>query len=306
MKILKMLGLTWAVAAVVSACEPFEDTSWINNSFVYLDWKYANPETSMRPVELDSLQVFYYSQADNLPDFVFPMDENIGQFDVRTNYYDIVVTHPSPYFFRNEKFKTSTIKLPTRVNHKAEVVIAENPKDMIYLGIMPGTHVNWNVRRNVYVTMSRMLKELNFVVTIADREELVEQCTVDLSGMASKMKVWNREYDNDTEAVQIFKLNKQGRHLNTSKCLTTYKGKVLCLGTVGRNILYFTYVDADGRERLGKYDLTPYFTDWTTDEVTIRIHIDATTGEVDMEGYEQGDTTDFVFDVEDYLGGEKK
>ena len=306
MKILKMLGLTWAVAAVVSACEPFEDTSWINNSFVYLDWKYANPETSMRPVELDSLQVFYYSQADNLPDFVFPMDENIGQFDVRTNYYDIVVTHPSPYFFRNEKFKTSTIKLPTRVNHKAEVVIAENPKDMIYLGIMPGTHVNWNVRRNVYVTMSRMLKELNFVVTIADREELVEQCTVDLSGMASKMKVWNREYDNDTEAVQIFKLNKQGRHLNTSKCLTTYKGKVLCLGTVGRNILYFTYVDADGRERLGKYDLTPYFTDWTTDEVTIRIHIDATTGEVDMEGYEQGDTTDLVFDVEDYLGGEKK
>ena len=302
MKILKLLGLTWA-AGLLTACEPFEDTSWVNNSYVYLDWKYANPETSMRPVELDSLQVFYYSQSDNFPDFMFPMEENVGQFDVRTNVYDIVVTHPSPYFSRNEKFRTSTVKLPTRVNHKAEVVVSENPQDMIYLGVMAGTQVNWNVRRNVYVTMSRMLKELNFLVTIADKEELIMPCTVDLSGMATQMKVWNREYDTETEAIQIFQLSKQGRHMNTGKCLTTYKGKVLCLGAVGRNILYFTYVNADGIECTGKYDLTSYLADWTTDEVTIRINIDATTGQVDLQGYEKGDTTDFIFDMDEFLGG---
>ena len=91
--------------------------------------------------------------------------------------------------------------------------------------------------------------------------------------------------------------------MNTEKCLTTFKGKVLCLGTVGRNILYFTYTDADGRERMGKYDLTPYLSDWTTDEVTIRINIDATDNSVELEGYEMGDTSDFVFDMDDFLQG---
>ena len=303
MKGLKLLGAFFTVTAAFASCEPFDDTSWINNSYVYLDWKYANPETSMRPAELDSLQVFYYSQSDGLPDFTFPMEENIGQFDVITNCYDIVVTHPSPYFYRNQKFKTSSIKLPTRINHKAEVVVAENPDEMIYLGTMPGTMVNWEVRRNVYVTMTRILKELNFVVNIIDREELMVPCTVDLSGMATRMKVWNREYDTETEAIQIFQLTKQGRHMNTEKCLTTFKGKVLCLGTIGRNILYFTYVDADGRERMDKYDLTPYLTDWSTEEVTIRINIDATQGTIDLEGFEMGDTSDFIFDMDDYLTG---
>lgn len=303
MKGLKLFGTYLAMAAAFTACGPFDDTSWINNSYVYLDWQYANPETAMRPVELDSLQVFYYSQSDNLPDFVFPMEENVGQFDVRTNVYDIVVTHPSPYFDRNRKFKTSTIKLPTRINHKAEVVVSDNPEEMIYLGIMPGTQVNWEVRRNVYITMSRMLKELNFVVNIIDREELMLPCTVDISGMATQMKIWNREFDDETEAVQVFQLSKSGRHMNTEKCLTTFKGKVLCLGTVGRNILYFTYTDADGRERMGKYDLTPYLSDWTTDEVTIRINIDATDNSVELEGYEMGDTSDFVFDMDDFLQG---
>lgn len=303
MKGLKLMGALCAVASMFTACEPFNDASWINNSYVYLDWKYANPETAMRPVELDSLQVFYYSQSDNLPDFSFPMKENVGQFDVRTNYYDIVVTHPSPYFSRNEKFKTSSIKLPTRINHKAEVVVSQNPEEMIYLGAMAGIQVNWEVRRNVYVTMTRMLKELNFVVNIIDSDELMVPCTVDLSGMATQMKIWNHEYDSETEAVQVFQLTKHGRHMNTEKCQTTFKGKVLCLGTIGRNILYFTYVDAKGRERVSKYDLTPYLTNWTTDEVTIRININALDDSVSLEGYEQGDTSDFIFDMDDFLEG---
>ena len=50
-----------------------------------------------------------------------------------------------------------------------------------------------------------------------------------------------------------------------------------------------------------KYDLTPYLTDWTTEEVTIRINIDATQGTIDLEGFEMGDTSDFIFDMDDYL-----
>lgn len=303
MKAFKLLGMACAVAATFAACQPFEDTSWVNNSYVYLDWKHANPETGMRPIELDSLKVFYFSQSDQLPDFTFPMTENVGQFDVRTNCYDVVVTHPSPYFVRDTRFRTMTIELPTRVNHKAEVVVSENPKDMIYLGYSAGTQVDWEVRRNVNVTMKRMLKELNFVVNIIDWEELMAPCIVDISGMASRMKVWNQQFDDETEAVQIFQINKQGRHMNTEKCLTTFKGKVYCLGIVGRNIMYFTYQDSNGRERVGKYDLTPYLADWNTDEVTVRITIDATDNSVKLEGYDQGDTSDFIYDTDDFMNG---
>lgn len=285
-------------AAAVTGCKPLEDDSWVNNSHVYLDWKYANDETGLRPVELDSLSVFYYSQTDNLPDFKFPMDQNIGEFEVKTNCYDVVVTHASPFYSRNERFKSTTIKLPTRINHKAERVVSQNPDEMMYIGIIPAVMVDWDVRRNIYVSMARALKKINFVVTITDVEELLQPCTVDMSGMATEKKIWNGECDKDTEAIQIFTLNKHGRFLNTEKYMTAYKGSVYCLGAVGRNILYLTYYDAGGYERVGKYDLTPYLTNWNTEEVTLRINIDATTNEVSLQGYELGDTTEHIFNFE--------
>ena len=286
----------WAVTTVFSACEPLEDSSWVNNSHIFLDWKNANPETGMRPVELDSLQVFYYSQSDNLPDFNYPMDNNIGEFEIRTNCYDVVVTHPSPYYHRNEKFRSMTVKLPTRINHKAENIISENPTEMIYAGIMPGVMVDWDVRRNIYVNMTRLLKKINFLVTITDVDELLLPVTVDLSGLASQKKVWDGVCDKETEAIQIFDLAKHGRFLNTEKYLTANKGYALCLGAVGRNILYLTYYDAAGRKKVGKYDLTSYLTNWNTEEVTIRINIDATDNNVTLEGWELGDTTEHIFE----------
>lgn len=286
----------WVAATIFSACEPLEDTSWVNNSHIFLDWKNANPETGMRPVELDSLQVFYYSQSDNLPDFNYSMDNNIGEFEVRTNCYDVVVTHPSPYYHRSEKFRSMTVKLPTRINHKAETIISENPTEMIYAGIMPGVMVDWDVRRNIYVNMTRLLKKINFLVTITDTDELLLPVTVDLSGLASQKKVWDGVCDKETEAIQIFDLIKHGRFLNTEKYLTAYKGYALCLGAVGRNILYLTYYDAAGRKKVGKYDLTSYLTNWNTEEVTIRINIDATDNNVTLEGWEFGDTTEHIFE----------
>ena len=105
-KAIKFLLSTAGVCGLITACEPLEDSSWVNNSHVFIDWKNANPETGMRPIELDSLEVFYYSQSDNLPDFRYPMDKNVGEFEVRTNCYDVVVTHPSPYYHRDEKFRS--------------------------------------------------------------------------------------------------------------------------------------------------------------------------------------------------------
>lgn len=298
MKIFRHWYTVCLAAAAMAACEPLEDTSWVNNSHVYLDWKYANSETELRPVELDSLNVFYYSQSDNLPDFKFPMDKNIGEFEVRTNCYDVVVTHASPFYCRNERFKSTTVKLPTRINHKSEVIVSQNPESMMYMGVMPGVMVNWDVRRNIYVTMARILKKINFVVTITDVDELLQPCTGDMSGMATEKKIWNGECNPESEAIQAFTLAKHGRFLNTDKFLTAYKGSVYCLGTVGRNVLYLTYYDAAGRERSGRYDLTPYLTNWNTDEVTLRINIDATTDEVFLQGYEQGDTTEHIFKFE--------
>lgn len=291
-----------AASAVMTACEPLDDTSWVNNSHVYLDWKNANQETGMRPVELDSLQVFYYSQSDNLPDFCYPMNKNMGEFEVRTNCYDVLVTHPSPYYFRNERFRSMTLKLPTRINYKAENVITENPTEMIYAGVMSNVMVDWDVRRNIYISMARMLKKVNFMVTVIDQEELLHPVTIDLSGMASQKKVWDGTCDIETEAIQIFDLAKNGRYLNTERYSTIYKGHVFCLGTVGRNVLYLTYYNAAGEKKLLKYDLTSYLTNWTTEEVTIRITIDATTDKLVLEGYELGDTTEHYFAVD----GEKK
>ena len=81
-----------------------------------------------------------------------------------------------------------TVKLPTRINHKAENIISENPTEMIYAGIMPGVMVDWDVRRNIYVNMTRLLKKINFLVTITDVDELLLPVTVDLSGLASQKK----------------------------------------------------------------------------------------------------------------------
>lgn len=294
-KAIKFLLSTAGVCGLITACEPLEDSSWVNNSHVFIDWKNANPETGMRPIELDSLEVFYYSQSDNLPDFRYPMDKNVGEFEVRTNCYDVVVTHPSPYYHRDEKFRSMTIKLPTRVNHKAETIISESPSEMIYAGIMAGVMVDWDVRRNIYINMTRLLKKINFVVTITDVDELLMPVTVDLSGLASQKKIWDGVCDKETEAIQVFDLNKHGRYLNTEKYITAYKGYTLCLGAVGRNILYLTYYDAAGKKKVGKYDLTSYFTNWSTEEVTVRINIDATDDSVTLEGWEMGDTTDYIF-----------
>lgn len=301
MKAFRFLFAAVAASALLAGCKPFEDTSWVENSHVKLDWRYADPETGMRPVDIDSLYVRYYSTSDETPDAQFPMPRNDGSFVVPTDYYDVLVTHPSPYFKRMERFKSATIKLPTRINHKAEVVITENPEDMIYTGVMPTVYVNADQQHSIFVSMQRILKKINFVVLITDVDELLYPCTVDIAGMASEMKLSSGECRGESEAVQIFRLFKRGRFLNTEKCLTAYTGSVLSLGTVGRNVLYFTYTDAAGAERTGKYDLTSYLANWDTQEVTIRISIDATSDEVSLDGWDEGNTTDYIFDMEDYI-----
>ena len=71
-------------------------------------------------------------------------------------------------------------------------------------------------------------------------------------------------------------------------------GKMPVTAATVRNDLV-SYYDAAGKKKVGKYDLTSYFTNWSTEEVTVRINIDATDDSVTLEGWEMGDTTDYIF-----------
>lgn len=294
-----------ALATITVACEPLEDTSWIHNSHVQLIWPGEEGVDGQRPVEVDSFFVHYYSQTGEQENKTCHIMGNKGEYDIKTDCYDVLVTHNHPYLNREQRFKTSAIVLPTTVNEQAEIVVTSNPQEMIYAGVVRGSYVHFDYRSTIYVNMKRMFKKMNFLVTISDSLELQKKCTVDISGMTSKRWLWSGVQDEESQCLQIFDLVKNGRHLNTDKCLTSYKGSVLCLGTTGRNILHFYYTDAKGQERVAKYELTSYLADWNTEEVTVRININADNQDVFLEGWDEGDTTDFIFGLDYENNGEE-
>ena len=278
--------------ALLYACEPLEDGHWTLNSTIELEWQ---EEGKTFPEGVKDVSLNYYPQDELNNPHTFTMTTNRMAVDVPTDKYNILALQENNFMGKTNRFDYMTIELPTYINEQAEKIISENPQKMIWAGKLKGVELDFEQRTWHTITMEKVLKKLNFVVRIADTDELKEKCTVDIAGMVTKLKLHNNEFDEESEAVQIFDLIKHGRFLNTDRYLTEYRGSVYCLGAVGRNILHFTYTDARQEKRLAKYDVSQYFMDWNTTEITVAIYINADNDEVFLEGWEQGDVSDIIF-----------
>lgn len=301
-KITKLSNVLLAagMAAGLFACQPFEEDSWQYNSLIRLEWLDANPETGHRPAEVEKLQMHFYPHDEDKMTVVSDIQNSSQGFDVPTGTYDIMALQPSQFIKRDEQFKTATFALPTHLNSMLETVISVNPDSMYYTGKIMGEMIDSEIQNETYIPMERILKKLNFVVIIEETDELLRPAVVDLSGMAFRKKLWDMSIAELDEAVQIFSLTKHGRYLNDDICMTAFRGYVYCLGTVGRNILHLTVYDADNKKITLKYDVTPYLTEWSTFEETVHIRICLVGDEQSfyIEGWDLGDTSDFIFDYQ--------
>lgn len=275
-----------------ASCEPLEDTNWTRNSLVSLDWSQADAETGQRPAYLDTLQIDYFSQLDDRDNVSYLFESNYGEFNVRSGQFDVMVSHDSPYIKNRERIRTARIVLPTELNPAGERVIQSYPDSVMYAGFLYNVPMDYDERMGIEVPMYRMTRKINFIVYVGDEQELLEPCSMDMSGMCYEMTMHNRECNDEADGTQVFQLVKYGRFYNEDHCLTAYKGTVNCLGTVGRNILYFTYIDCHGNTRHCTYDVTPYFKVWTTEETTVTLRILNYADEFDVIGWKVGGSED--------------
>lgn len=294
-------ALGMVVTMVFPSCEPMDADYWMYNSNITLNWAVANPETGRRPGDVSELHVRYFSQLDDEQKVIIKVIRGSSQgYEISTGLYDIMAIQPNEYLTRTNEFKTMTFELPTHLNNRAETVISDIPEQMYYVGKVTSETLDIEVPLDTEVMMERILKKLNFVVVVEEDVELIRPVTVDMSGMAFRKKLWNMEIGALDEAVQIFNLNKHGRYLNQTTSLTAFIGSTYCLGTCGRNILYLTMYDADNKEVVLKYDVTPYLKDWNTFEETVHIRVNLVGNEAEfiIEGWDTGNTSDIIFDYQ--------
>lgn len=299
----KLFGAVMAAGLFLGlgACEPMEDDYWNDNSLIRLDWGEANPETGRRPVEVDTLNIHWFTQTSDINEpIVHEIKGSSQNFQIPTDIYDIMALQPDKYLTRKEAFKTITYELPTHHNKMGERVISEVPERMSYVGKITGEKLDAAVPQQTYITMERVLKKLNFVVVVEETAELTRPAVVDMSGMAYRKKLWNMNIAKLDEAVQVFNLPKHGRYLNDDRCLSAFVGSTYCLGTCGRNVLYLTLVDAENKSVVLKYDVTSYLSDWNTFEETVHIRINLVGDESQfyIDGWDIGNTTDIIFDYQ--------
>ena len=234
-----------------------------------------------------------FSQKDASGDYRFDMTGNTGEYDVRTDVYDMLVTHSDHFIKDSERLRTSVIELPVENNDAGEPVITDGTADMLYAGYLDSVLVDYNRRYDYHIDMMPMMRKINFKIYITDEFEL-EGSEVDLSGIAYRMTVWNRECDQRANGVVRMALTKEGRFLSGQQVMTLFTGSFHCLGTVGQNILYFSYTDAEGKVCSGEFDLSPMLKGWQSQSTEVIIRLFNNKGELDMESWEEGDSEDIT------------
>lgn len=297
------IGAAIGMALVMgfSSCSPMDADYWMYNSMIKLNWAVANPETGRRPVDVEELHMRYFSQEDDAQNVIIKVIRGSSQgYEIPSGLYDIMAVQPNEYLTRTSDFKTITFEMPTHLNNNAETVISDVPEQQYYVGNVSGETLDIDTPLDTEVMMERILKRLNFVVVVEEDVELTRPATVDMSGIAFRKKLWNMEIGALDEAVQIFNLTKHGRYLNNKTALTAFRGSTYCLGTCGRNILYLTVYDAENKEVMLKYDITPYLKDWNTFEETVHIKVNLVGNEnsFTIEGWDTGNTSDIIFDYQ--------
>lgn len=285
-----------AVAGMLASCEPFEEQSWSYNAAINTQWSAANPETGRIPTGLQDCWLYMYPQEGNIPCYTYRINSEKADADIAGGKYDALVLHDLKYMKDVDRYRTARIEIPTIYNERGERQIKDNPEEMIYTARVQNMNIDWEERQNLYIPMERVLKRINFVANIRDKGELVESCTIDISGLAVEMRLHDFKITEDAEAVLAFPIRKQGRATASADGYrTTYTGYANFLGVTGRNILYFSFTDSERNERRMDMDISARLHYWNTEEVTVYISVDAVAGTIAIDK-ESSDSSDVIID----------
>lgn len=294
-KIFGYLAAGCLMATAATSCETMEEENWSHNNAIILDWTRANPEVGLVPEGLDSLSVMYFSKEQDGTGYKYRVPaQDILHASVGTGVYSLVVADDERFINRSKYYSTVGVLLPTEINGEYERVITVSPEEVLYVGMVEDLKTHYEAQQNVTVVMQRFTRQLDFTVVIGDSLELNAPLELELSGVACEKKIVTEGVDDLQSAILPFTLYKQGKHLNSEYCLTTYKGRVNIIGTVGSNILEIGYTDAAGVQRTRNVDLTPYFVTWDNGTVDIEIHVFNNSDELDLDvsGWGMGNQTD--------------
>ena len=265
-----------AATALLAGCDPMDDTSWTHNESVYLSWTEANPLTGRRPAEIDVCNIYFYPQTGNIANYVFKMPTDEASVALPAGDYDMLVRHDTTYIKDADYFQTAKVVLPTSYNTSGERVIVKNPTKMIYIATDRNLRVSDEEQVQRRFAMRRVLKKLNLQVQIEDSLELTRDVSIDLSGLATELRIASNQIISDKQAVLLVNLKKYGRSQQmVNRYLTTYTGESYLLGVTGSNIMYLNYTNAKEEEQRVYIDVTGYLSNWSTDEVTVHIKVNA-------------------------------
>ena len=271
-----ILSFVMAATALLAGCDPMDDTSWTHNESVYLSWTEANPLTGRRPAEIDVCNIYFYPQTGNIANYVFKMPTDEASVELPAGDYDMLVRHDTTYIKDADYFQTAKVVLPTSYNTSGERVIVKNPTKMIYIATDRNLRVSDEEQVQRRFAMRRVLKKLNLQVQIEDSLELTHDVSIDLSGLATELRIASNQIISDKQAVLLVNLKKHGRSQQmVNRYLTTYTGESYLLGVTGSNIMYLNYTNAKEEEQRVYIDVTGYLSNWSTDEVTVHIKVNA-------------------------------
>ena len=261
------------------ACDPIEDKSWYDNEQISLVWTTANPETGYRPSDVSMFYVCYYPQdmsADQVrKDYV--CNQDLVSFPVETGRYDLLAITSSDCVVQDKYYRSARIEFETEIDSLQNRVIVSGGDEMLYKGYMSNIAVNEKQKQTRKIIMKRLLKKITYIVRIFDYKELTGKVHVSISGMATKMLLFNEKLDADSQAIMATDIDKLGKGAETELGVhTTYKGSVYVLGVAGNNVLDISYVDSRGQQKKMQIDATSYLKSWDTDEAVISISVNST------------------------------
>lgn len=286
----KILFLALGAAALMAGCDPMDDNSWSHNESVYLSWTEANPVTGRRPAEIESCQIYFYPQTGDVDHYSFQMPTDESSVEIPAGDYDVLVLHDTTYIKNADFYRTAKVVLPTSYNMNGERVIVKNPNQMIYLASQGNLRVTEEEQNQRRFAMHRVLKKLNLQVQIEDSLDLTNDVNLDISGLATELRISNNQIITEKQAVLVVKLKKFGRSQQlVDRYLTTYKAESYLLGVAGANIMYLNYINSKGEDQRIYVDVSGYLSAWNTDEVTVSIKVNARDNSYKIERW--GDQT---------------
>lgn len=278
MKSIFAKGIGLGIGLLLLACDPIEEDSWFNNEIVKLDWTYANPETGYRPSSVDMFTLSYYPQ--DVQDKQFRFDYELTDDEITlplySGYYDLLAISDDDRVEKERRFKEARVIFPTTLDSLGHRYITDAAGSMIYKGQIQNVDVNYSDRRQRKVELRRLLRTINFVINVFDYKEVIKPISLDLSGVATAMRLYDEAIDPDSEAILRLEPVKQGRGAENELGMhTIFKTSCNVLGVIGNNVANVYYYNYRDELRRVQVDLTSYLSSWNTEEAVVYINLNA-------------------------------